>query len=369
MYLTAALFLLAVLWKVYQLFQAPRDRALRAVTACLVCTAVSFSTGFPPEKHALDGLVAGTASLVSNVLLLAAVYWLLSFYLHSATDRQRASRRTRLEAVPLSVAVLIITVATVAAPVGVRGRPYGTADLHTPAVAIFFMAAQTYLVYAFATTALWTARCARMSQRPSSIGLWLTASSLASMAMANVCRVAMDLIGWHGDAVPAGLNAVVALLFALAVPAFIIGLSYPGVMLRVAAFRVWRQHRRAYRGLGPLWQMLHEAFPEDALDRAPAPGTWRDLLALRGVHRNYYRRVIECRDGLVRVSPYLAQRGVKDGAEPEDLAGHLRPALRARAAGEPATSQALAIALPTDASLDADARQLVALSDALATHG
>ncbi|MGW3067864.1 MAB_1171c family putative transporter [Streptomyces sp. NPDC001130] len=369
MYLTAALLLLAVLWKVYQLFQAPQDRALRAVTFCLLCTAGSFSTGLQAENHALNALAGtGAASLASNVLLLGAVYWLLSFYLHSATDRQRASRRARLEAVPLAMAVIVITLATIATPAGVRGRPYGTADLHTPQVAVFFIAAQLYLVYALATTAWWTGRYARMSQKPVTIGLWMTASSLVSMATANTLRIAMDLIAWHGSAVPAGLNQSVAMLFALAVPAFVVGLSYPGVMLRLAGFRIWRQHRRTYRRLRPLWQLLHEAFPEDALHREPA-GLWRENLTVRGVHRRYYRRVIECRDGLVRASPYMAHQDVQTGATPEALAGYLRSALRSQAAGEPASTHAVAVALPGENSLDADARQLVALSDALATRG
>ncbi|MFF4406174.1 MAB_1171c family putative transporter [Streptomyces sp. NPDC001262] len=368
MCLTAALFVLAVLWKVYQLTQAPYDRALRAVTACLVCTAGSFSTGFPPEKRALDAaLGTGAASLLSNVLLLAAVYSLLTFFLHSAADRHRASRRARLEAVPLVLTAIVITVATVTAPADVRGRPYGQADLHTPQVAVFFVAAQLYLVYSLATTARWTARYARMSQKPSATGLWITAGSLAGMAAANALRVVMDLTGWFGSGTaPAGLSHSVALLFALAVPAFVVGLSYPGLAMRLAGFRIWRQHRRTYQRLRPLWDLLHDAFPQDALGRSPG-GRWREAIHVRGVHRRYYRRVIECRDGLVRVSPYLAQLGVQDGATPQAVAEHLRAALCAQAAGTPVTTEALAVALPGEDSIDADARQLVAVAEALVT--
>ncbi|MGW2339521.1 MAB_1171c family putative transporter [Streptomyces sp. NPDC001661] len=368
MYLTAAILLLAVLWKLFQLSQAPQDRALRAVTFCLLCTAGSFSTGLDAESHALNALAGtGAASLASNVLLLGAVYWLLSFYLHSATDRRRANRRALLEAVPLVITVFAITLATVTAPAGVRGRPYGTAVLHTPQVALFFLAAQLYLVYALTTTAWWTGRYARMSQKPVTIGLWLTAGSLISMAAANTLRIVMDLIALHGSPVPAGLNHGVSMLFALAVPTFVIGLSYPGVMQRLAGFRIWRQHRRAYRCLRPLWELLHEVFPEDALHRAPA-GQWRENLTVRGVHHRYYRRVIECRDGLVRASPYMARQDVQTEATHEALAGQLKSALRSQAAGEPAPPQAIAVALPGEDTLDADARQLVALSDALATH-
>ncbi|MEU3371260.1 MAB_1171c family putative transporter [Streptomyces sp. NPDC006660] len=365
MFLTAGLFLLAVLWKVYQLAQAPRDRTLQAVTACLICAAGSFSTGFPPEKRALNAaLGAGAASLLSNVLLLAAVYSLLTFYLHSAANRGRAARRARLEAVPLVVTAIVITVATLTTPAEVRGLPYAQADLRTPQVAVFFTAAQLYLVYAFATTALWTARYARMSQRPATIGLWMTAGSLAGMATGNALRVVMDLIGLGGSSAPAGLSHSAALLFLLAVPAFVAGLSYPGIAMRLANFRIWRQHRRTYRNLRPLWVLLHDAFPQDALSRTPG-GRWREAIRVRGVHRSYYRRVIECRDGLVRVSPYLAQVGIEDGATPRAVAAHLRTALSAQAAGIPATTEALAVALPGEDSIDADAQQLVAVADAL----
>src|SRR5205807_5920314 len=100
----------------------------------------------------------------------------------------------------------------------------------------------------------------------------------------------------------------------------------------------------------------------DQLSRVPS-GRWRDALRLRGVHRRYYRRVIECRDGLVRVSPYLAGAGDLD--QPGHLASALRAALRARADGAPVTGAALPVAAPDGEGLDADVRQLVALSKAL----
>jgi hypothetical protein len=130
---------------------------------------------------------------------------------------------------------------------------------------------------------------------------------------------------------------------------------------RTAALRIWWQHRRLCRQLGPLWTMLHEAYPEDELSRVPA-GRWRDLLRLRGVHRRYYRRVIECRDGLVRVSPYLAPRDIDT---PVGLANALREALRARTQGAPVEGLAMPVAIPDGDGLDADVKQLVALSKAL----
>jgi Family of unknown function (DUF6545) len=99
--------------------------------------------------------------------------------------------------------------------------------------------------------------------------------------------------------VPAGQMMVVP-----GIVVFLGGVCYPGAVMRLSALRLWNRRRRAHRQLAPLWTALHEAFPQDALTRVPA-SRWRDALSPWSVHRRFYRRVIECRDGLVRLSPYL----------------------------------------------------------------
>jgi hypothetical protein len=64
----------------------------------------------------------------------------------------------------------------------------------------------------------------------------------------------------------------------------------------------WWNHRQAYRGLEPLWTAMNQAFPQDALHRVPQ-GKARRLLIRHSMHHRYYRRAIECRDGLVQISP------------------------------------------------------------------
>jgi hypothetical protein len=145
---------------------------------------------------------------------------------------------------------------------------------------------------------------------------------------------------------------------------FLVGIAYPAAVMRLAALRICWQHRRMYRRLGPLWTVLHQEFPEDALSRVPT-SPWRDALSLRGVHRRYYRRVIECRDGLVRISPYLGSVGER--AETALLAERLREGLRAHASGTPVPARATAVAIPSDDGLDADVHELAALSAALQT--
>lgn len=363
------LFLVVALsWKAYQLSRAPHDGPLRAVTLCLACAAVAFPFGVPAGARAFDGLVGdGGAKLVQNIMLLCCVYWLMCFYLYSASDPRRGHARARREAVPLGVATAVITLATVLTPQDKREHVYATADMQVTGVALFYLVGGLYLGYALSMALWWTRRYARISRGPLATGLRLTALSMAAMVLADAAREVFTVIRWSGATVPPALISGAGLVLSLAIPLFVIGVSYPGIATRLSSLRLWWYHRRVYHRLHPLWTALHQAFPEDELSRVPA-SRWGDALRVRGVHRRYYRRVIECRDGLVRISPYLTRPAAPDGPVQEtwarDLAAQLRNALRAHAAGGEAPSQAAPVALPQEETLDADARQLVALSDA-----
>lgn len=85
------------------------------------------------------------------------------------------------------------------------------------------------------------------------------------------------------------------------------------------------------------------------------------------MHRCYYRRVIECREGLVRISPYLynAKPAGTEPLTPAMWAAHLQVALRARANQLPPTGQPMVLASPRGRDLDADVAELLALSRAV----
>jgi len=135
---------------------------------------------------------------------------------------------------------------------------------------------------------------------------------------------------------------------------------------RLRAARRWWPHRHAYPGLERLWRLMSQAFPEEVLHRVPT-SRWRRFITFQSMHRRYYRRVIECRDGLVRISPYLP-RAEAAGAELTTAvvrAHRLRAALRARAHQFPPTGGPRAFASPRSPDLDADVAELLALSRAL----
>lgn len=111
---------------------------------------------------------------------------------------------------------------------------------------------------------------------------------------------------------------------------------------------------------------MSQAFPEDVLHRVPT-SRWRHIITFPSMHRRYYRRVIECRDGLVRISPYLPQAEAA-GSELVTTAvraQQLQAALRARAHQFPPAGGPMAFASPRDPDLDADVAELLALSRAL----
>ncbi len=119
---------------------------------------------------------------------------------------------------------------------------------------------------------------------------------------------------------------------------------------------------------------MHQAFPEDALDHTRRePGLlWRDRISPARVHRAFWRRAIECRDGLAKLSPWLRDAGCSPEDDPAEQADVVRRALELHANGHiPSSSAPLLIAAPptTGATVDTDVRQLVRLAQALDARG
>ncbi|WP_290058822.1 MAB_1171c family putative transporter [Amycolatopsis solani] len=345
----------ALLWKLYQLSRAPEDVARWMVTACLACFAASYPFGLLAGDVNQPTPGAIVPLLFQHIFLCGLVYALVCFFLFSALPADRARRRAWWEAVPLGAVVLVMAVVALLMPGG-PPETYPRAG-----VSVFYLAADLYLTYGIASACFLARRYARGAAPRLARGLLVASVGFAFGAVGGATLVAVVLVHWAGAAIPALLvQATVFLVFPSAI-LLVVGLSYPGVATRLAATRVWWRHLRTYHRLGPLWTRLHEAFPEDALSRT-APSPWRDALSVFGVHRRYYRRVIECRDGLVRISPYLAQ--LPPGGS---LASRLAEALRAHARRDPVPDEGMPVAVPEGGGLDDDARELVALSESLRT--
>ncbi|MFB7645711.1 MAB_1171c family putative transporter [Streptomyces sp. NPDC056084] len=358
----------AIVWKIRQVVRDPRNAPLRSVTLCLVCAAASYPLALPGGSSGVDAVAGhGSAKLVQNVLLLATLHFLMCFYLYSAADEQTGRRRARREGAALLL-VIAALVAIVATGHAVLAGSFYTADMTAPQAAGFYLLAGAYMMYALAAAFWWTRRYARLSPRPHSTGLWMAAVGLFAMACACAIRAVFVIVRSVGGTIPASLNLAVALLLMISIALFVVGVSYALARARITALRIWHRHRRVHKRLRPLWELLAKAYPDNVLQPT---GPW-ERWSLRSVHRRYHRRVVECRDGLVQVSPYLSvndTRGtVLDSAPPEVLARSLRHALAAGAPGASGTVEPVAavpLALPSRQGPDADVEQLVALADAL----
>ncbi|MET8851337.1 MAB_1171c family putative transporter [Amycolatopsis sp. NPDC004625] len=360
--LALLLFGAALAWRIYQVTRAPTVPNW-AVTACVAGFAAAFllqQTVISDEVDALFG--RGAARVANNALLACGICALLVFFLGSALGPRRY-RRVTLELVPLAAAIALMVVTMSLTPPELRGLPLGPSTIHDSRVAVFYLGAGLYLIYGLVACTAWIVRYQRVADRNLRIGLRLSAIGMAGAAAGSIFRALYIVVAWV-------FGPVVKALLLLGVPfvivggmLFLVGVTYPGLRARVSALRRRRQHQREHRALAPLWTVLVRAFPSIVLRTPPRRG---DRLSPRGVHRVHYRRVIEIRDGLVQLSPYLdADFGDVVATDPGAAAAALKAALARHAAGEASDGRAKQV-LPAGADdLESDVRPLLALSAAM----
>lgn len=357
------LFSAALAWRIYQVARAPTVPNW-AVTACVGGFAAAFLLQQQVVSDEIDAVFgAGAARVANNALLACAVCALVIFFLGSALGPHRY-RRVVVELVPLAAAIALMVVATALTPPELRGLALGPATIHDSGIALFYLGAGLYLIYGMVACTCWIVRYLRVADRDLRIGLRLSAVGMASAAAGSVFRALYIVVAW-------AFGPVVKVLLLLGVPfviiggmLFLIGVTYPGLRARVSALRRRGQHRREHQALGPLWTVLVRAFPSIVL-RTP-PRRRGDRLSPRSTHRVYYRRVIEIRDGLVQLSPYLdADFGEVVATDPAAAAAALKRALERHAAGEASDGQAKQV-LPAPADdIESDVRPLLALAAAM----
>jgi hypothetical protein len=353
------------------LVRDPRNMPLRAVTVAVGSFILTVVFSRAANGVTILGVAPPVARLTQHLGMLIGAYSLIAFYIFSALDRDAARRAAWRQAIPFGIAALLQLVNFAVMPASIR---YGVATLSytkpgAPALtpweqlttAVDTLNPNAYMGIAFAAAVLWTRRYARSADPRLRRGLAVASVGLASLAFGEIWFVTASLAHWAGVPVAYWLFPIGLYFIMPGTAIFMIGFAYPAVRMRLAALRIWWQHRRTYRQLAPLWTLLHERFPENTLGRIPT-SPWRDALSLRTVHRRYYRRVIECRDGLVRISPYLTLNGNGHNAS---LAEALRHTLQANPDDAPTPHRAVPLAIPTTHDLDADARELVTLSQAL----
>ncbi|WP_216211033.1 MAB_1171c family putative transporter [Amycolatopsis aidingensis] len=343
----------ALIWKGYQLARQPANLPLQAIVAFLAFALLGQVLRAITENATLSQGGPVWAAVAWYVPISAACVSLLFFFDAATLARAEAARRTRRNALALTLEIAVLVGTAAAAPKAISQQ-------HT---SVIYVTANLFMGVIFVACTRSALRYARQGERRLAWGLRLAAAGFAVMATSLAVFLVVDFVYWFTGSVPMTLAIPTGYVAVLALVAITIGLLYPAARMRLTAIRVWWRHRRAVQDLDPLWTILHKEFPEDALSRVPRK-PW-DVIGLVGVHRRYYRRVIECRDGLVRISPYIAQLR-QNHREDKPVADLLREALRAHAANQPAPSHAVPIAIPTTTGVDADVHELIMLSRTLA---
>jgi hypothetical protein len=348
----AALGLVVLLWKGYQLRGSYGQARTWLLLGSIASLTAMLSLGRLLGAAATTGTAGEAAAIaVAKSLTLAYHFFLFGFFLYASGSR----RRLRIELIVFAVVIVALVVLT-----GLGGfAPLPDLSKAGVPARLLNWDIGLYVSYTDAGTVLAAWACARMSRGPLAVGLRIIA---VAMVVALLTSTVIGPIGtqlsYLGHPLPAPVHRIGVLWLNLSTVLLLLGVVYPGVVGR--AGRAWH-NRRAYRELEPLWTALHQAFPETML-RPAGESTVADRLVWRSVDRRHYRRVMEIRDGLTLLSPWLSEADVDH--RPDRVAEWIRAALGARLTGAEPTGRPFVVAAPSTPGFDSESAELVALSRA-----
>lgn len=359
----------AAVWKGTQLIRVPSDRGLRVITVCVLLVFLALTAQLGASLPGLaEWFPAQSPKLIQNTLL-TLFFALLLVLLHSMSTPETAVRRGYRE-IGLAVATSgLLAWVFAATPIEFRGVSYEEALTSSNSGAVTFYAlGNAYMAYATARGSVlaWSAAAHTLSR--ARIGLRVAAVGLVICCLGtHVPRVLATVSHLLGEvALIPGTAAWTTPVLAIGISTFFLGIGYPGTRSAVIKTRLWLLARHRYRQLRPLWSALHEAFPDIALFPPVSPA--REALQVNSMRLRYYRRYVEIRDGLVRLSSYADASATSAELPPVEQAAQVTTALNRYAAGTTPTGPAGIIAPPrTDTERDADVTALLALSRSMAS--
>jgi len=361
-----------VLWKGVDLARTPHDRVLRFLVLSLLLLMAGEILSFPEVNEAIDSATGvGVGKVVFNGIYISGLFALVLVFTSAMRGPEAEYRRhLRINTGLLAGALSALVITMIATPAGMRGHFLGTPDMAHPAIASFYLVGNAYFVYAYLASGLWALRYARRASRTLGLGLLTMALGLIGLTVTAVNRMILVVLRIGEPGSHEAFNTVNWSLSNWAMGIVLIGICYSACAQLITRLRSVVHHRRMYHELAPLWTALTTVYPELVLTRPPGGSGWHGLRRSRTYERRFYRRLIECRDGLVRLSPYLTRvapdadlaRGPAD-----QLARHIDKALALKPTPESTRTElpAALVASPAGNDLGADAHELIAISHAL----
>lgn len=308
-----------VAWKAADVRRDPRSLERWAFLGALVCVTLTLvlevSRQYPQFTFGLDPRLL---RLGQNIVVIGAFGSLQLFYLHYVAA-YLPRPRLGLEVALIGATMVGLTVLTIRVIDLGQNLGTGPGNVAQPAVAGFYLLGGIYISYALATQLWWTARFSRVAAiapgvrraaKVAAVGaaILLIGELLRTLSVAYVAGTGGQLRGIEGISVG---------LILLGTPVLIAGLVLPVITTSVTRALVRRRQRRAHRGLEALWQAVRYVYPELIRPDRPAPEPTSDPRSRtarrrpRAIRRTaritaaFYTRIGQCREGYLRVQPYL----------------------------------------------------------------
>ncbi|WP_340377092.1 MAB_1171c family putative transporter [Streptomyces sp. SS7] len=312
---TAVLVLLwmVAVWRAPSAVRSSKQRTLWVAFAALT---LSMTLRSPTIMHAIDSGsgVNNLSTLLKHYLGITAAAAVLEFVYVIARPQSRAGVRRRMAVVGTTMAVLTVLFAFV--PRRTEATDFFEHSAGSVPATVYLLVWLSYLATAMvmATRLFWG------SSRHAGAGWLRTGLRLLGAGTAVGVTYALSRSGYlvlrltdaAGPSSDASASTVTDTMKLTGIGLILVGSSVP------AAGVAWRaaQHWRYVRALRPLWQDLTGAVPEVVLG---------EELRRRELRMRLHRRVVEIRDAILALQPYVsaAQRDAADAAAPaarQDLA-------------------------------------------------
>lgn len=295
----------AKLWDGRRRRNEPAAQALTKGLAWFAVTAIVFI----PAIQQLLGDVTSVPTIgepLARSALALATYYPLAMAAHvAAAEREPATWALAVRRWVLGLAVLVLWVAWLVAPITAPTDHFTTTYGHLPAVRVYLLTFLAYLGYVVAV--IWR-ECLRYRRRASDPTLHLSLTLIAAGCLLGLGYVAIKsgylLAFMTGYSPPAIIDHGIARGSAcLGGIVLGVGVAWPAMVDGRQQLRRWIQERRHLIALDPLWRELCAAVPDVALlqPRRPLIERWDP----RSIRFRLMRRVVEIRDVQIELRPYL----------------------------------------------------------------
>lgn len=350
-------FAAALCWRIDQIRRHGGGLQAAAMTISIAALTLAFVTSNASVATTMDSAVyAGLSRMAFYALLAVGVAALIVVFFFPGKSTSR-ERRAGVEAVPLVVALIGLQVSLFFIPSNMRTASVSEWTLTNWGFALFYLIASAYLAYGFVACVRSVRKYLAHAAGYLRVALILLAAGLAMLAAGSVIQIVYVLGNATGVINVPWLLTTSRVLSVIGVVGFLLGICYPMVNARWRAITSRRRRARDAKALLPLWMLLTDAIPEVVLPTS-GPVSATGLL---------HRRVIEIRDALTQLSPYLSPAFGYANAEVQ--VGMLTLAVAQRKRHGSRSGDVRRLLPATGEGLEGDAAPLLELSAALAASG